>query len=181
MSRLQISKAAPVGVGLHTDADLIELLVACHARIRSFAQLAVAIAGATSEVSEAEVVEGCERCERYFAVALPLHVADEERSVMPRLLAAAPDVASALRTMQTEHHEHEPLVRELLVQLRAVAAAPQDHVARTALAAVAAPLQTAFEHHLRAEEDTVFRAIRDRLTAIQRAEIVEELRARRQS
>lgn len=179
MTRLQISKA-PVAASSGAHSDLIELLVACHARIRSFAQLAVAIAEAPRAVSEAEIIDGCERCTRYFAEALPLHVADEEQSVMPRLLVAAPEVASALQTMQAEHHEHEPLLAELLAQLRAVAAVPHDLVARVALAAVAVPLQTAFEQHLRGEEDTVFRAIRDRLTVAQRAEIVEELRARRQ-
>jgi hypothetical protein len=91
-----------------TDDDALDLLLACHGRIRSFTSLAVTLAGGRG-LADAEVAEAAGAVARYFGVALPLHVADEDESLMPRLLAApaARALDEPLRTMEREHVEIE--------------------------------------------------------------------------
>src|SRR5690606_18929577 len=62
---------------------LTEMLADCHARIRSF--IALAIAAGEQQAPPEEVAAACARVERYFVQAFPLHVRDEEDSVLPRL------------------------------------------------------------------------------------------------
>ncbi len=64
--------------------ELVDLLLACHERIRYFVSLARE-AGIRRDVSKQEVVEACLRVEQYFLEALPLHVKDEEQSVVRRV------------------------------------------------------------------------------------------------
>jgi iron-sulfur cluster repair protein YtfE (RIC family) len=159
--------------------DLVELLLACHQRIRTFSALAVTIASA-ADAPEGEVTEACHRCERYFVEALPLHVEDEEVSLLPRLRGLRPALDEALDLMHDEHLAHRPLLQELLAALRAVRGAPSDGEARGRLASAASALEPAFDRHLENEERVVFPAVRELLSPATHAEIVGELRARRQ-
>lgn len=154
------------------------LLLECHERIRRFVGLAAEV-GARPELPAPEVVDACERCARYFREALPLHVEDEEASVRPRLAGAGPEVASALAQMHDEHAAHEPLLAALLAALSAVRLEPGDRVARGRLLEAASALRAAFEPHLAREERVIVPALR-RLSDGVRAELVSELRARRQ-
>lgn len=155
------------------------LLLECHERIRRFVGLAAEV-GARPELPAAEVVDACERCERYFREALPLHVEDEEASVRPRLAGAGPEVASALAQMHDEHAAHAPILAGLQSALSAVRLAPAEAAARRQLIEAATAASAAFEHHLAEEERVVFPALR-RLSERARAEIVSELRARRRA
>ncbi|MFO7181735.1 MAG: hemerythrin domain-containing protein [Pseudomonadota bacterium] len=161
--------------------DLVDHLSECHERIRTFVRIAETT-GRRADLDDASVVDACSRCERYFTIALPLHVADEEKSILPRLLDAAagfsPEVHQALRTMEREHAEHEPLVRALLEHLALVQAAPAHQEHRAALARTAAELRAAFGEHLSLEERVVFPAIRRLEPAVQER-IHEEMRERR--
>ena len=80
---------APAEAGQVGPDDPVDLLLACHMRIRHFGQLASALPGA-QEAGAADVIDAAQRLHRYFTVALPLHVADEDESVRPRLDAHAP-------------------------------------------------------------------------------------------
>jgi hypothetical protein len=55
-----------------TGNDVVDMLAACHERIRTFSTMACAIA------SGGDVREAAAAVRRYFAEAYPLHVADEE-------------------------------------------------------------------------------------------------------
>lgn len=158
--------------------DLVSLLLACHARIRSFAGWAASL-GPGEALSEAQVKDTAERCARYFHEAFPLHVRDEEESVMPRLLALSEETAIALGSMEQEHAEHGPEVRVMVALLRATACAPSDMALRARLHALATPLAEALEAHLAMEEAQIFPAIALHLTRDAQAEAVRELRARR--
>jgi iron-sulfur cluster repair protein YtfE (RIC family) len=158
--------------------DLVELLLDCHGRIRTFTGMAI-VTGDRLDAPLEDVVDACRRFERYFRQALPLHVRDEEDSVVPRLLGRSSDVDEALARMREEHEAHaEPLGR-LLALGGVVRATPDDEGARAALATVGRQLSTAFEPHLAAEERVVFPAIRALVSSDEQAAILGELRARR--
>ena len=179
--------AATGGAGLAgigrpaAPADVVDLLVECHARIRTFLALARRIAEARG-VADAEIAGAAARVRRYFAEALPLHARDEEESVLPRLAGHDPALDDALARMRAEHAEHgEPLAR-LLEACGTLAGEPGAlERVRLALLAAAADLAAHFAVHLEAEERIVFPAIRAHLGPEARAQIADELRARRTS
>lgn len=155
------------------------MLLECHERIRTFSRMAEEV-GRRPELPAAEVAEACARCERYFVEALPLHVADEEESIVPRLTGKRPEVDGALATMHRQHGEHEADIAALVAALRAVKASPEEAGLREQLRVVAERLSRAFEEHLAAEEQVLFPAIRAVLAPEVQAEIVAEQRARRE-
>jgi iron-sulfur cluster repair protein YtfE (RIC family) len=169
-----------IGIGRRPQSEeVVDLLLECHERIRRFARLAVDVGG-RSDLADDEVVDGCHRCERYFAEALPLHVADEEESVLPRMWGLRPDVDQALASMRDQHAAHASRVAAVLDALRALRLAPQAAEARGALNIEASRLQRDFEEHLRLEEEVIFPALRELVSREAQALIVRELRARRQ-
>jgi hemerythrin-like domain-containing protein len=162
-------------------SDVVGPLLDCHARIREFMAIAQRIA--TWEGTPAEVSGAAARVERYFRVALPLHVADEELSLRPRLVAApvAPGVLLALDAMTEEHGTIEALVAALLPRWAALAARPSDLASLTrALAEDSAELQRRFDAHLEQEERVLFPAVREHLGADAQS-IRAEMAARRAS
>src|SRR5690606_21064266 len=118
-------------------------LLACHERIRRF--VAMAFATATREEAPAsDIAEACARVRRYFTEALPLHVADEELSVLPRLRGTSAEVDAALATMQEQHARHQPLLGRLLELTEAVGQEPSDARRKEQLACVALELEQQF-------------------------------------
>src|SRR6516164_5551174 len=66
------------------NSDIVDLLSECHDRIRAFTGLAGRLASSGS-VSDNEIRDAAGQLVRYFSESLPLHVADEEESILPRL------------------------------------------------------------------------------------------------
>jgi iron-sulfur cluster repair protein YtfE (RIC family) len=159
------------------EGDLVDLLLACHERIRKFAALAVAVAE-RQDLPGDEVVEACVQVHRYFSEALPLHVADEDESILPRLQGASPEIDHALRTMHDQHVEHGPKLQSLLRLTEALRVQSDSAALKSELAVVAADLEQEFHAHLAMEERILFPALRGLPGTIQ-AEIVAELRERR--
>jgi hypothetical protein len=157
--------------------DVVGALLDCHARIRAFTAIAQRIAA--GEGTQAEVAEAAARVERYFRVALPLHVADEELSLRPRLLAAPvePGILAALDAMSAEHGAIEALLAALLPRWAALSARPLD-LAGLTLAEDSADLGRRFDAHLEQEERVLFPAVREHLAAAWPA-IRSEMAARR--
>src|SRR5690606_21871845 len=131
-----------------------DLLLACHGRIREFIALAVAI-GERADVSDDEVADASARVQRYFSVALPLHVEDEEQGVLPRLHGRSAEVDAALDRMCDEHDRHAAPLRRLCELAASLRACPRDASARAALADVGRRLRAELEPHLEAEERVV--------------------------
>lgn len=152
---------------------IVPLLADCHAKIRFFSRLAVAL-GQQSAADEADVAARCGEVRRYFREALPLHVADEEESIRPRLAGHA----DALAQMHAEHDAHREALAALDAALSALSAAPRSEQARAALRAVAEPLAEELEEHLVLEETSWFPTLAALPTEVQDA-IIAELRARR--
>lgn len=158
--------------------NLVELLLECHTRIRHFSEVAVKL-GTLSELNSEEVVEGCVRCLRYFREALPLHVKDEEESLLPRLLCAEPDLKKSLETMKEQHQDHEPVIHALIEALERVQASPLDQPRRAHLGKSAQRFSTEIEEHLSLEESNIFPSVDQRLNQGEQDAILAELRARR--
>lgn len=158
---------------------ITELLLACHERIRTFAALAIRL-GEARELPADQVRDAAHRVRRYFAEALPLHVEDEEHTVLPRLRGRSPELDAALARMHHEHAEHGPQLTTLVATCEALEAAPERfEELRGILHETATALQREFEAHLHLEETVIVPAIARWLPAGEQAEMLAELRARR--
>jgi len=158
--------------------DLVALLLACHARIRHFVALALRVA-TEDDAPVNEVAAACAMVRRYFTQALPLHVADEEESITPRLRGLSSEVDEALAAMASQHREHEPLLAAFLAAVEDAERDPRDEATKARLLERARALDAAFTEHLELEEAVVFPAIAGELSPETRAEIIAELRRRR--
>jgi len=164
---------------LKEPEDIVDMMLECHDRIRSFAALACRLANA-SEPSQDEIRDAAARVSRYFTEALPLHVADEEQSIVPRLTGKNPDLDAILQKMHGEHSDHEAKLATLVETCNRLKASPEMLAdVRPTLLETATTLQIEFEAHLKQEEDVIFPAIRSLLTPEQRTTMLSELRSRR--
>lgn len=154
----------------------VELLLACHGRIRSFTELAARLAS-NEPAPEAEVADAARRVHRYHVVALPLHQADEEISIAPRLEGGA--LAEPLAAMKREHVELDQILAGLLPLWEQLAKEPgRRGELSPRLSREVARMQALWSRHLAAEEELIFPAL-GRLPDL--ARIAEEMRARRVS
>ncbi|HET8539602.1 MAG TPA: hemerythrin domain-containing protein [Anaeromyxobacter sp.] len=158
---------------------IVDLLLECHARIRSFSDLAVRL-GEAAQPPRAEVADAAARIRRYFVEALPLHARDEEESVLPRLAGRDPAVDAALVAMHREHVEHGAVLDPVIALCADLAAAPERHAELApALARAARALRAHFEAHLASEEATIFPAVARVVPEDERRRMADELRGRR--
>lgn len=159
--------------------DVVDLLLQCHQRIRHFLGLASRLAQ-TDDASHDEISDAAARITRYFTEALPLHVADEENSVVPRLSGRTPELDTTLQGMHQEHLEHEPQIKALIEMCRTLRDSPERiNELRPSLLAGSSLLEKAFSAHLDQEEQIVLPAIRTWLSQEEQAAMLNELRARR--
>lgn len=161
--------------------DVAGSLRACHARIRHFTALAARLAE-PAEAPVEQVRDAADEVRRYFAEALPLHVADEELTIAPRLRGREVDLDRALDRMAEEHHEHDaPLAALLAICERLVADPGSRDRERAELAAVVDHLRGAFDAHLREEEALVIPAIGRLLGADEQAAVKAAMAERRRT
>lgn len=155
--------------------DVVDLLVECHGRIRRFLVMARQLALA-SDASSPEIAATAAQIRRYFAEAFPLHVADEECDIAPRLASMARD---SLVRMHADHRAQSLAVDELIVQCGVLEREPDQHAAVCArLHAVAVQLAADLESHMEYEERTLFPALR-KLSQHDRDAILTAMRQRR--
>ncbi len=164
------------------SATPLEMLLGCHARTRHFMQLSRTLADAESAPHQ-EIAQAATSILRHFSDALPLHEADENESLFPRLHAALPPgglVREAAETMVEQHKAIHELVTELLPLCASLGRQPGrlpflshrlDHVTQA--------LNQIFAAHLCLEETVVFPAITEWLSPAQIKEMSREMHARR--
>ncbi|MGH9413356.1 MAG: hemerythrin domain-containing protein [Terriglobales bacterium] len=157
-------------------SDAIDLLLGCHCRIRHFTTMARRLA--EPEAPSDQIPAAARAVYRYYKVALPLHEADENQSVYPRLRAAAPpgDLADANQAMVDQHVSIDRIIAELLPQWEALEQHPGT---APATAAAAQRLDEAWRDHLELEERLIFPALRAHLSQEDRTAIRQEMIARR--
>lgn len=167
--QLKLPEAEPEPAGHPVDA-----LLACHARIREFTELSARLAASNADPETARNTAAA--ILRYFAQALPLHEADEDLSLAPRLRALEPQdtVVQALDLVARQHPDIDRVIGRMMPLWEAVEADGAK------LAAVAEPLAKATERlsmiwtpHLALEEAEIFPAVRELLPP----ETVEAVRA----
>lgn len=158
--------------------ELVDALVASHGRTRKLVQLAITLSEGTA-VPLAEVSIGCALIGRYFTNAFPLHVMDEEASILPRLRGRSPSLDAALVRMHERHELHAAMITRFCDHAAALRIDPRDPEARLALASVARPLSAVLDDHLGAEEQIVFPVIHEAFSAQECRVIKREIDARR--
>ena len=176
-----LNQITPPRSGSHPPEDALDLLVACHQRIRHFAAAASKLAHAQGATHE-EIRMTAAGVYRYFSVSLPLHEADEEDTLRPRLDALGdPRVHHALIAMQDQHKAIDELLERLLPLVllldRNPAAIDQ---AGGEMCSITKALEEIFRAHLQLEEDVIFPAIRDQLPNETRTAMLAEMQQRRQ-
>ncbi len=173
------------GINLHSsvptrkEESAVDMLLACHQRIRHFVSVARKIAEA-EDVPCDQICDAAADVHRYFTVAFPLHEADETLSVEPRLdYEGDTRLANASREMLRQHFEINTLLRQLLPLWDALCREPEelpDFADR--LRKLSTEFETLWLSHLKLEEDSVIPAIHQ-LTSEQREQILQEMRERR--
>jgi hemerythrin-like domain-containing protein len=160
------------------SGDVVDQLLDCHARIRSFTDMARRLGEARRPAPE-EVVEVACQVRRYFAQALPVHVENEDRSLSPRLAGRDPAVDDELVTMGREHWEQGELVARLSELCAQLESSPGSHaMVGPALAETARDLLAFFSVHLGREEHVIFPAVRRLLSPEELAVVSAETRER---
>jgi hemerythrin-like domain-containing protein len=157
--------------------DVTDLFLECHGRIRRFLGFAHALACSSGE--DEDGTRGiAEQIVRYFTIAFPLHVADENDSVFPRLAAHTDALDMALTLLRDDHADHAA-IDHLVALCRLIARDPRQLAALAyALRETAEQLALELEAHLNLEELVIFPALRD-LPTTEREEIHAEMRQRR--
>jgi hemerythrin-like domain-containing protein len=161
-----------------TTEDVVDLLRECHDRIRRFLGFAHRLASAEG-LAAGEIRDVAGQIYRYFTVSLPLHVADEDVDLAPRLRGTSAEVDAALATMTREHVEHERATAAVVALCAELARDPAQHASRAPeLAAATATLAALFDPHLELEERVIFPALAA-LPAADRDALRLAMRARR--
>ena len=140
------------------------LLLGCHQRIRHFTGVAVKLAHAQGATPD-EIAQAAAGVHRYYSVSLPLHEADEDQTLHPRLGAVADDrVRHALLAMGDQHQAIDELIERLLPLLVMVKNNPDTlHAVGAEMCSITKALDEMFRAHLQMEEEVIFPAIRSAL------------------
>ncbi len=175
-----LNQISPAKTPSNTTEDAVELLTGCHDRIRHFTSVAVKLAHAQGATPD-EIGNAAGAVHRYYSVSLPLHEADEDQTLRPRLSAVANEqVQHALVAMGDQHQAIDELLERLLPLLVMVRNNPDAlHAAGAEICSITKALDEIFSAHLQMEEEVIFPAIREVLPADAQAEMLREMQARR--
>ncbi len=186
------------GARTATETTAQGMLLSCHKRIRHYSEMACRLAHAHSAPAD-EIVRAAVDIHRYFTIALPLHEADENRSLHPRLITALTSDGSASSTNESaenavlrrlagpaanamvEQHESIDQLVERLVPLCTILMNKPEELDEVSaeLHQISAALREIFDVHLKLEEETVIPAMEQFLTKEELAQILNEMKARR--
>ncbi len=170
-----------LGAAPAVERDAVDMLLACHQRIRNFTAIAARL-GEVEGAGPEEIANAAEAVHRYYTVALPLHEADENQSVYPRLrgVLSQENDAHALELMIEQHGPIDELVARLVPLWNQLRTAPTTLPELQAdLRAYAARLLDLWKQHLSLEEEVVFPLIRKSLPNNDLAAIHREMKLRR--
>lgn len=157
----------------------VDLLLACHGKIRHFMSLASSLS--TVPASAAETASAASQVRRYFKEAFPLHIADEEELVEPLLRLRDPNLGEPLSNMKREHRDQEGTVARLLSLCGIVEVRPQRLVAlQHHLKATTDELRAGLELHLAEEERLLFPALSRLLSSTELDSVLVAMRLRRE-
>lgn len=142
-----------------TPDDLVGFLADCHEGIRRHAALARMLVDADSFSADA-LSRTALRVRRYFERVVPLHLRDEEDSLLPRLRGLDPALDRELSRRAREHRDYSRAVAALVAACEEVVRVPirltrvLPYVGR-----IAAELEAHFAERMAYEESVIFPAI----------------------
>jgi hemerythrin-like domain-containing protein len=166
--------------GAHSPAagfdQPFELLAACHDRVRQRLDLlGRLVEHLRQQGSDAAARSAADDVLRYFNIAAPLHHEDEERHLVPRLLASGePSFVAAAQQLLADHATIRQAWAELQPLLQNLA--PAEHAT---LAAAAQAFIAVHEPHLLLEDSLVYPAVQRQLLPAEQAAMGREMAARR--
>lgn len=154
----------------------LELLFACHDKVRHFTALAGQLALHVSRKgADAEAQQAAANILRYFELALPNHHADEEEDVFPALRTLHDvQLAQAIDGLLSEHQRLDAYWQEVRPWLNCIAQGEAPAASPLVLPRFVAD----YPVHAEREEREVFSAI-ERLPAATVDAIAARMRARR--
>lgn len=176
ITEIKLSSATPP-----VERDAVDMLLACHQRIRNFTGIATRL-GEVEGAGASEIANAAETVHRYYSIALPLHEADENDSVYPRLRDRLTDASerASLQSMVDQHGPIDAVVARLLPLWEQLRVHPERlAVSAPALRQDSLTLQQLWTEHLALEEQIVFPLIRARLTPEDLRDIHREMKHRR--
>lgn len=175
-----LNQISPLASPQSKTEGAVDLLTGCHDRIRHFTSAAVRLAHAQGATA-ADIRQTAERVHRYYTVSLPLHEADEEDTLRPRLAVLADEKMShALTAMHDQHQAIDELLERLLPLLVLVTSNAENlHAVAGEMCSITKALDETFRAHLQLEEEVIFPAIPLLLPEDARQEMLHEMRARR--
>jgi len=176
-----LSQITPSRPSNQPPEDALDLLLGCHQRIRHFTSTAAKLAHAQGAMHD-EIRMAAAGVFRYYSVSLPLHEADEEDTLRPRLDALGDDrVHHALAAMHDQHQAIDELIERLLPLLQLLERNPATiEQAGGEICAITKALDDIFTAHLKLEEEAIFPAIREKLPKEEQAAMLQEMQSRRQ-
>lgn len=144
--------------GLHSPAagfdEPFEVLAACHDRVRRSLNLLQRLADhAARHGADAQARDAARDVARYFSVAAPAHHEDEERHVLPLLLASPDEALQAAAERLLADHER---IRAAWARLEPLLQALQRGEVPPELAPAAAAFVQVHDGHLELEDDLAF-------------------------
>lgn len=160
--------------------DLVEALLAAHARIIRFLELATKLA-AVPALSPSDVAQTANTLRDYFQHALPLHETDEALSLWPRLLGRDPRLDEVIAQLERDHVLAEVPRRGIVDVCRHLARAPQTlPTLAVSLREHVKLLKELSASHAGIEERLIFPALQALAPGVQ-AEALSEMRKRREA
>src|SRR5664279_1267783 len=161
--------------------DAVDLLNGCHQRIRHFTGVATKLSHAQGATFD-EIRQASAAVYRYYSISLPLHEADEEDTLRPRLDRVADErVRHALLAMADQHMAIDELIERLLPLLRLLEQNPESQAQLGGeMCSLTKTLDEVFRAHLELEEAVIFPAINELLPEGARTAMLTEMQQRRQ-
>lgn len=162
----------------------LALMSDCHRRIEHFLSVLVRVADRQAgDVLDEQTQAAMRAAQRYFRESAPLHTADEEHSLFPRLSALGPDLADLINESERLEREHKHASRlHASVDRRieqwlssGVLAAEDIEALREELRA----LDTLYARHIAFEDQTLFPRAQRVLAGEELLSIGREMAARR--
>ena len=174
----------PVLLGEAAAADFddpLGLMTACHRRVERFLAVLQHVAARLPAGHDARERDALAGSVRYFREAAPLHTADEEKSLAPRLFVIAePEVAAAKirwAELEGDHRVKEQIFPGLLAAADALLAGSE--VDASAFRSAVERLAAIYAPHIAYEDEVLFPLARRMLDAASIAQMGQELAARR--
>lgn len=165
----------PDGLPPKIQDDPLAALAGCHAKIRQYMDGLTRLV-TLDDLRDPRVIPSAQMAVRYFSIGLPLHAADEDDSIAPRLATRVPGCEALLDSLEIEHGAIDACLARLIPQLSMLAEGGQP--SRAALRAEVGFLRDILLPHIEREEAEMFPLLSE-LTPLDRMQIGRELLARR--